>query len=71
VIDQGGHESTLDVMTFTDTVCLSDEDEGVCLDDFEFYAIDEQTGLSHHQDGIVGMAPIQTDRKSTEGPSFV
>ena len=55
---------------FIDSVCLQGEDE-LCASDFQFYAINSQTGLSSKQDGIVGMAPVQTNKHSDEGPSFV
>ena len=43
----------------------------MCLDNFKFYPIYDQKGLSKHQDGILGIAPVQTSRHSDEGPSFV
>ena len=71
-LNQGGNEVKLDVITFTDTVCMLDSEstDGLCLDKFQFYAIDNQVGLQNGQDGIVGLAPKQTDAKSYEGPLF-
>lgn len=70
-IDQGGRDVTLKVMAFTDTVCIG-EGEELCNDDFKFYPIYEQTNLSSHEDGVLGIAPLQTQKKrENEGPSFV
>ena len=43
----------------------------MCVDDFEFYAIYEQMRFSKDQDGIIGLAPAQTDSKYEEGPLFL
>ena len=62
----------MDVITFTDTVCMLDQEstDGLCLDKFQFYAIYNQEGLQDGQDGIVGLAPAQKDARSYEGPLF-
>ena len=43
----------------------------MCAYDFQFYAIYQQTGMTKHQDGVVGIAPQQQDKKLHEGPSLV
>lgn len=49
----------MDVYSFIDSVCLKEEEsEGLCVDEFQFYAISSHEGLSPRQDGIVGLAPI-------------
>ena len=41
----------------------------MCIDDFMFYAIYEQTGFKVGQDGVIGLAPHQTGKKkNSEGP---
>ena len=57
-------------MGFTDLVCLTDSYD-LCIEDFKFYPIYEQKGLYDHQDGILGLAPVQTKHAHTHGPSFV
>ena len=57
--------ATLLGSTYSDRVCLS-QDDGSCLNDFEFFVIDSETGLSG-LDGILGLSP---DYKSN-GPSFM
>ena len=59
-------------MAFTDLVCLGKTNEEFCVDDFKFYPIYEQHHMSQHEDGILGMAPKQTQKKrEREGPSFI
>ena len=43
----------------------------MCLNDFEFYAIYKQTGFAEGQDGIIGLAPAQTQADNEEGPLFL
>ena len=70
-ISQAGQDVNLKVMAFTDLVCLGDGQE-FCADDFKFYPIYEEQGLSPHEDGIIGIAPKQTQQKrSKDGPSFI
>lgn len=62
---------TLKVFSFTDQVCLS-EDETICAKDFQFYPVYEQYELPTGVDGFVGMAPIQTKKSlKEEGPSLI
>lgn len=82
-LTQGGNDIQLKVFSFMDTVCMlsgaadSDqadavlEDGTLCLDDFQFYAIYEERGMLSGQDGIVGLAPSQTNANSMEGPLFI
>ena len=71
-MDLGGQSVELRVFAFTDTICLSDASDATCIDNFKFYPIYEQKNLPKGSDGIVGIAPLQTQKKKDkEGPSFV
>jgi len=50
--------ATLEGYYATDTVCL-DKIGGVCVDDFEFFVIEQQSGLDN-ADGILGLSPDET-----------
>ena len=50
----------------TDVTCL-DTTEKMCAEDFEFYAITEETGLEGI-DGILGLSPPD---ESKNGPSYM
>jgi len=55
--------------TFKDMVCI--ETNNVCVDDFEFFVIRNQTAETRNSimrtDGVIGLAPDKTDN----GPSFL
>jgi len=52
-------------------VCAS-EGKDLCAKDFKFFAIYDDNGLSKHQDGVIGFAPRQTQKKNeNEGISFI
>lgn len=69
-LNQGMQEVSLNVMTFSDKVCLNDDEEDLmCIGGFQFYPITSQEGLTKHQDGIIGLAPLQQKNlRKHEGP---
>lgn len=58
---------------YKDKVCIA---LGTCIDDFEFFLIDSQTGISEPIDGILGLSRnnafhIAPNRGNTSGPLYV
>lgn len=58
---------TLQADKFTDRVCLTEDN---CVQNFEFYAVSNQTGMPAYSDGVLGLQPV-VDGDSSSGPSYL
>lgn len=50
--------ASLEGLRSSDTICLTNEKigENLCLNDFEFFLISKQTGLTANLDGVLGLS---------------
>ncbi len=54
----------------SDTVCIGTKSQQMCVKEFEFFLIQNQTGMATGLDGIVGLGPYGTGSDGN-GPSFI